>query len=431
MDYTVQPGDSLALLALRFNTTQAEIRTNNPSIPIDVTTLPPGMPMKIPIYYQPLWGSPYQIIPDELFINGPAQVGFSPGVFISSHPGWLKEYRGAAESDIHSAGEIIEIVARNYSVSPRLLLALLEYYSQGLSNPTPPEGSQDKPLGLDAQGYTGLYLQLIWAANSLNNAYYDDLAGRLTTITHLDGTLEHPDPWQNPATVALQVYFSRYLSGDDYTRATGPDGFAAVYQQLFGSPWQNRQPHIPGNLQQPPFQLPFEPNKTWAYTGGPHTGFGVGGPPYAAIDFAPPSMASGCIPSSEWVTAVADGVVARAEDGLVLLDLDGDGDERTGWDILYLHVIHDDNIAKGLVLHAGDRIGHPSCERGEATGTHAHIARKYNGEWMEAGGLVPLDFEGWTVVAGNQAYQGTMVKNGRTLTACTCSDHNTMLKRGD
>ena len=270
----------------------------------------------------------------------------------------------------------------------------------------------------------------IWAANALNNAYYDDLAGRVTTIAHLDGTLERPDPWQNPASVALQVYFSQYLSGSAYSQAIGPDGFAAVYARLFGNPWQNRHPHIPGDLQQPAFQFPFEPGKIWAYTGGPHTGYGISGAPFAAIDLAPPSTASGCIPSGEWVTAVADGVVARAEDGLVVLDLDGDGDERTGWDIIYLHVIHDDSIAKGLVLHAGDRIGHPSCERGEATGTHAHIARKYNGEWIEAGGIIPLNFEGWVVHAGSAAYEGTMVKNGRTVTACTCSDHNAMVQRG-
>ena len=52
--------------------------------------MPPGMPMKIPIYYQPFWGSQYQIIPDSLFINGPAQVGFDTSAFVAAQPGWLK-----------------------------------------------------------------------------------------------------------------------------------------------------------------------------------------------------------------------------------------------------------------------------------------------------------------------------------------------------
>ncbi len=73
VDYIAQGGDTLPALALRFNTTVREIRQANPSIPQEVTTMPPGMPMKIPIYYESFWGSAYEIIPDSLFINGPAQ----------------------------------------------------------------------------------------------------------------------------------------------------------------------------------------------------------------------------------------------------------------------------------------------------------------------------------------------------------------------
>ena len=73
MDYIAQTGDTLPALAYRFNTTEREIREANPNIPAEVTTMPPGMPMKIPIYYEPFWGSPYEILPDSLFVNGPAQ----------------------------------------------------------------------------------------------------------------------------------------------------------------------------------------------------------------------------------------------------------------------------------------------------------------------------------------------------------------------
>ena len=76
VDYTVQTGDTLPALASHFNTSIEELREENPIIPEDVTTLPPGMPMKIPIYYAPLWGTSYQILPDSHFVNGPAQVGF-------------------------------------------------------------------------------------------------------------------------------------------------------------------------------------------------------------------------------------------------------------------------------------------------------------------------------------------------------------------
>ena len=93
VDYIAQTGDTLPALAARFNTAEAEIRAANPVIPRDATTMPPGFPMQIPIYYKALWGTPYQIIPDSLFVNGPAQVGFDITAFVNSQPGWLKNFR--------------------------------------------------------------------------------------------------------------------------------------------------------------------------------------------------------------------------------------------------------------------------------------------------------------------------------------------------
>jgi len=55
VDYIAQSGDTLPLLAVRFNTTIEEIRQANPEIPESATTMPPGFPMKIPIYYRALW----------------------------------------------------------------------------------------------------------------------------------------------------------------------------------------------------------------------------------------------------------------------------------------------------------------------------------------------------------------------------------------
>jgi len=98
----------------------------------------------------------------------------------------------------------------------------------------------------------------------------------------------------------------------------------------------------------------------------------------------------GCFVAAEYALAVAPGEIVRSETGLVVLDLDGDGDEHTGWDILYLHMANTDKVRQGTVLKTGDPIGHPSCEGGEATGTHVHIARKYNGEWIDADSALPL-----------------------------------------
>jgi murein DD-endopeptidase MepM/ murein hydrolase activator NlpD len=112
----------------------------------------------------------------------------------------------------------------------------------------------------------------------------------------------------------------------------------------------------------------------------------------------------------------------------VILDLDGDGDERTGWTIFYFHVSPEGQVQKGAVLKKGDPIGHPSCEGGRATGTHIHIARRYNGEWIPASGVLAFNLEGWVAHAGAVPYLGTLKRNARVVTACTCSDMNSQLE---
>lgn len=416
VDYTAQTGDTLPALAARFRTTVGAIRAANPVIPLDATTMPPGMPMKIPIQYDPMWGSPYQILPDSLFVNGPAQIGFDAAEFVRAQPGWFKNYQVYAGGQERSGGELIDNIATNFSISPRLLLALVEYQTGALSRPEMPDPEVKYPLGHRDVMSQGLYNQLLWAANLLNNSYYSWRMGTFHSFEHLDGRLEVVDPWQNAATVALQYYFSRMLPKDAYFQATHAQGLVQTYTRLFGDPWVNVQAHIPVSLQQPVMQLPFLPGKVWAYTGGPHTAWGEGDP-LSALDFAPPSAAGGCSETDEWATAVAPGVISRTGQALALLDLDGDGDERTGWVIFYLHLATKDMVRTGTRLNAGDPLGHPSCEGGKATGTHVHIARKYNGEWIPADGPLAFDMEGWIASNGSQAYEGQLKRFSQTVWA--------------
>ena len=82
VEYVVQSGDTLEHLAWRFGTTRREILFHNPDIPEDITTLPPGYPMQMPIYYKPFWGTSFQIIPDAAFVNGPDAICFDTKAFL-------------------------------------------------------------------------------------------------------------------------------------------------------------------------------------------------------------------------------------------------------------------------------------------------------------------------------------------------------------
>jgi hypothetical protein len=313
----------------------------------------------------------------------------------------------------------VDYVAVNFSLSPRLLLALLECETGALSRAERPDTAY--PLGNKEYYYRGFYMQLVWAANVLNNSYYGWRTGRLTGFEHPDGRLERPDPWQTAATVALQYYFSRLHDQILYETAIGPDGIAKTYRNLFGDQWAADAPHIPVSLQQPALLLPFLAGKTWTYTSGPHNGWGQADwNPLAALDFAPAGI-SGCQSSDQPAVAMADGVVVRSETGVVVLDLNGDGDERTGWVLFYLHVATQGRAPLGAVLEAGDPIGYPSCEGGTSTGTHIHIARKYNGEWIPADSAIPFNLEGWIAHNGEASRDGTLTREGLIVIACQCS----------
>ena len=351
--------------------------------------------------------------------------GFTTALFINAQPGWLQHYSTWAFSGTRTAAEVVDYVAFQYSISPKVLIALLEYQGGACSHGVLDESAERNILGLESSYWTGVYLQLSYAANILNDGYYRWRDGELVEFELSDGSLVRPDPWQNAGTVALQYFFSQVLDPLQFQYAIGPDGFSKVYQGLFEDPW-TFEPHIPGSLVQPEMKLPYNNDIGWAFTGGPHTAWGSMSP-WAALDFAPPAEVTGCYPTSVPTTAVADGVVARDGDGILVLDLDGDGNERTGWVVFYLHIAKDGRIPVGTVVEAGDPLGYPSCEGGRSTGTHIHIARKYNGEWLTADGVIPFVLSGWRPVRGEAAYKGWMVKEDVMVVANTNPDNRSTI----
>jgi hypothetical protein len=114
---------------------------------------------------------------------------------------------------------------------------------------------------------------------------------------------------------------------------------------------------------------------------------------------------------------------------VVIEDLDGDGDESTGWVIMYMHIATLDRVELGTYLDTNDKVGHPSCEGGIAGGTHLHIARKFNGEWMLAGGPVPFVLSGYTAVNGDIDYEGSLVNGEDTVIASPVSAPRSLITR--
>ncbi len=419
LPYVVQTGDYVAALAAHFNTTAAEILAANPGLP-PTSTLPVGMTLAIPSYYFPLGGSPFQIIPDSEFVYGPAQQAFDLRAYLAQQPGFLRGLSAFVNQKQRDAAGTIDYVARQYSLNPKLLIALMEWRSGALTDPAASAAARAAPFGpLPDRAAKDWYLQMLWVAEQLSEGYYGWRTGALTTI-HLPGDYRvRVDAYQNAGTVALQSLFAQLVAREAFEAVSGPDGFAATYRALWGDPWADPGEVLTGGLVQPPLALPFEPQRVWTYTGGPHPAWGRK-VPWAAVDFAPAGV-SGCQSSAEFVRASAAGVVARSGDSTVVLDLDGDGYEGTGWVLFYFHMAERDLIPAGTTVAVGDPLGHPSCEGGTATGTHVHLARRYNGEWLLADGVLPFDLGGWQAQSGGQPYVGRLIRLGAWVEASTAS----------
>lgn len=418
LEYRARSGDTLEAIAAHFNTSVTEILAENPEVPDGATTMPSGYILRVPAYYVPLTGSPFVILPDSEAVNGPSAVGFDVRAEVERRPGFLSRLTDYAYRRTRPGWEVVQVVARNYSVHPRLLLTLLEHQTQALTQPFPSGDERDFPLGYRNPRYRGLYRQLVWAAELINDGYYGWRIGSLREFELADGRLVRPDPWQNAATVGLHLMFAGMYGREAFEAAIAPEGFFSTYLRLWGDPATYAIDLMPANLQQPELQLPFEPHRVWDYTAGPHYSWGRA-LPWGALDFAPPSEETGCVDSAEWVVAPAPGVITRSGDATVVLDLDGDGDDRTGWVLFFFHIATVNRIPAGTVVETGHRLGHPSCEGGIATGTHVHVARLYNGEWIPAAGPLAFNLGGWVAGYGSAAYEGSLTRNSRVIRAST------------
>ncbi len=419
--YYVQSGDTLDALAARFGVDKKEI--TSPKVFPETGLIDPGTLLIVPRKIEAETTPNVQVLPDVEIVFSAAAADFNIAQFIAGAGGHLSQYREYLGSSGWTTGsQAISRLAYENSISPRVLLALLEYESRWVYGAPTTTQSEEYPMGFQSLKYKGLFMQMVWTVNQVYEGYYGWRAGTLTELTFPDGERLRLHPELNAGTVAIQYFFSRLHNRDEWEQIVDPNSgnsFSRLYDQMFGDPWARAQavdPIFPPGLAQPKMILPFEVNREWHLISGPHGAWEKDGP-LAAIDLAPSNDKGGCSPTPNWALSAAPGLVVRSGAGIVIVDLDGDGLEQTGWDLLYLHIATEGRVAAGTWVKADDRIGHPSCEGGQSNGTHVHFARKYNGEWILADGPIPMLLGGWTVHAGAQPYEGTMTRGGRIVTA--------------
>lgn len=424
--YTVRRGDTLQVIANRAGKTVSELMRLNGIRNADRISVGQVLRLGTKTVAKPVIthaGPDEFLLPDSEIVYSPAYKNFDIRAVAKNSGGYLSSYSEFAEGRLRTGPEIIQLLADEFSVGPRVLLAMLELKSGWLTKNSRDVIANPYPMGYRQPGWEGLYRQTFWAAERLNAAYYLYQRNELTTLSLFDGDRVQLAPNLNAGTVAVQNLIARSGTWETFGEQVTNGDFQSTYKWLFGAPDKLAiHDFVPQDLRQPLLRLPWQDNQTWWLTGGPHNGWAEGSA-WAAVDFAPSTAMGSCRVSPDWDIAAAPGKVISAENGRVILDLDGDGFQGTGWVLLYMHVAAQDRVTAGTFLNTGDRIGHPSCEGGIATGTHLHIARMYNGEWIRADDpRAPFDLAGWSIESSGAQYDGYAVNGNQRREACSCRD---------
>lgn len=417
--HTIQSGETLGYLADRYGISlEALVAMNNLAGPEAIIQI--DQQLRVPIEVETI--APAQrLLPDSEVVYGPSYVDFDIAEFLKSQGGYLASYEAYVNGEMLSGAEIVEQVATQFSVGPRLLLALLEHYGQWVTNPTPTAAQLKAPLGpRNPRGE--FYRALEFTANRINAGYYGYKRDGFWIFELADRNLAITAEGVNAGTVGVQNILAIHSDQVLWPQELADTGFMTTYRSLFGEPETYAiEPLVPANLTQPPLALPWRPGQGFYFTGGSHPAY-VDGSAWAAIDFGPPDVLGNCFYSSEPNTAAADGVAVIAKQGEVQLDLDGDGNIQTGWVLLYLHVALDLDrpVQVGQHLSEGDVIGYASCEGGLSNSSHLHFARRFNGEWIEAAGPVPMNLAGWIVQPDVLPYAGAISQAETVRLPCEC-----------
>ena len=120
--YSVELGDTVKSIAYQYNLLPALIievnQIANPSL------IYVGQQLLLPAPDVSETGTGYKIIPDSELIRSPYTVRFQIEAFINNQPGYLRNYEEEIEGEVQTAAEIVARVSQDYSVNPRLLLAI-------------------------------------------------------------------------------------------------------------------------------------------------------------------------------------------------------------------------------------------------------------------------------------------------------------------
>lgn len=293
------------------------------------------------------------------------------------------------------------------SISPRVLITLIEQHSGVITDAKAEQARVQRPFG-DLSLKIGFAAQLQDVANQLAERIY---SGKLRLEATEFATAEQVDPLAyllNPGNTdaeqkpqVQQVRFQqlyRKLFAEDYLPAKVK--ISAEASALLAGPAN-------GVL-----QFPFPTGQSW-HVGGAHTNTGSGNYPMSSLDMSQ-GGGWGSNQSGVWVAASAGGSFKRHSSCFAEVVHSG------GWSTTYYHLM---NIQynTGATVNKNTKIANPAntkpqalCNGGASTGPHQHWSLKQNGSWTHLNGVY---VSGWKITATGTSYDTNcsryyLTKNG-------------------
>ena len=218
ISYVSQSGDSLDVVAIHFGVSPSEITS---PVPLPATGfINPGTLLFMPnALSQTITTLSQPILPDSELVDSPSAVGFDINAYVNSAGGVLSTFTDfhppVGSISIISGAEAVRLISIGSSISPRLLLALIQYYTGWVQGPPKPGLDEKNLFGYPYPAYNPdtptLYQPLRPVIQDLLTGYYGWRAGKLSTLTFPDGTSLRIAPGLNAGSVALQYFFSRHL----------------------------------------------------------------------------------------------------------------------------------------------------------------------------------------------------------------------------
>lgn len=327
--------------------------------------------------------------PDEMF-------SFDTETFLLARAPELAQY-----------AEVISHWAGYSSISPRVLLTLIEQHSGLLSRPAS-RAAINRPMGA-LSAYSGFNAQVRDVADQLARRLYEPAAHEAASEFGRDAAPAAP----------LRALLAN---------ASGSEAeFVATYQRLFGFSFDLESARAlrvskeagaaapDASLAGPPagfLQFPFPIGDSW-HVGGAHTNTGSGNYPMSSLDMSK-GGGWGSNQTGVRVSASAAGTFKRHSSCFAEIVHSG------GWSTTYYHM---DKLQynTGAAVAKNAFIGNPAnnqaqalCNGGSSTGPHQHWSLKSNGAWQHLNTVI---LAGWTITATGSSYDTNcnrfyLTKNG-------------------